>query len=634
MNSLMRLRAMRAIAVVLSAIFAVLTFVTFFMAIEMYDYGLYSAVKKESVLKYDVVYSAAYDIAYDIFQCCDDDYSPIIADPHADAYAAGRELYYTVTKEDGEVCAARLVPDGEKIAYTFDYVMYYEPILGNEYYNEVDGENTEEYTVTLDVPAFRSCRDNIYYADKFFSFAYKNRYNVIAVCAVSAILTVLTYAFAVAAAGKRRDTDETVMTFFDKIPFDVMLFAEFWLALLLYAFCDAWWYEMALTLIALCVSIFIGSITLTLLSMTSVVRVKKRTFIKNNVTVMTVRAIWRLTVKIVRAVPMFWRALLIACGAAVLDFVSVVIMVEGEFPIPYIFLWIVMIAGVSFVAYNMSRLKKGAERIASGELDYKISTDNLLYDFKRHAENLNSIGDGMSAAVEERMKGERFKTELITNVSHDIKTPVTSIINYVYLLDKCGLENEDAKSYVEVLKRQSEKLKKLTEDIVEASKASSGVIAVDCKPCDLAILLAQAAGEYEERFASAGLTLVSRIPEVPVPVFADGKLIFRIFDNLLGNALKYSLTGTRVHLLLAESDGYATASITNVSREPLPADGDELTERFVRGDASRHTDGSGLGLSIAKSLADLQGGSLTVKTDGDFFKATLRMQTVANDNVC
>lgn len=627
MKHLMKLRFMRALAIVLSAVFALLTFLSAVVVTEMYNHGFYSAAKEEE-MKNDLVYTFAREYGWVLIGFIDTG-SIISTYYKLDDYAEQQEIYYNISVEGGGSYELS-VPDGEKIAYTFEYTFYtYAPEV---YYDSAATEESEEVVthVTINIPASRSVTDEVYYADKYFHDVYSNRYNVIIVCAVSAVLTVLTYAFAVAAAGKRRgEYEAAVPTFFDKIPFDILLAAELGLAFLAVAFCDAWWGDV-MTAIAVCICIFVGSITLTLLSMTAVVRMRLGTLVRNNVTVKLAVWVWRVTCRVVRAVPLFWRALVVALILPVADFVFVVWWVDGDFPIPYFMLWILIVAGICLAAYNMSRLKKGAERLAAGDLEKKIPTDNLIFDFKRHAENLNSIGDGMSAAVEERMKGERFKTELITNVSHDIKTPVTSIINYVDLLGKCELEG-DAAEYVEVLRRQSEKLKKLTEDIVEASKASSGVIAVDCKQCDLVILLSQTAGEYEERFTAAGLNLVSRMPESPVPVFADGRLIFRIFDNLLGNAVKYSLPGTRVYLTLTETDGYATASVSNVSREPLPVSGEELTERFVRGDASRHTEGSGLGLSIAKSLAELQGAKLTVKTDGDYFKATLRMKTVAND---
>lgn len=229
----------------------------------------------------------------------------------------------------------------------------------------------------------------------------------------------------------------------------------------------------------------------------------------------------------------------------------------------------------------------------------------------------------MKKAVDEQMKSERFKTELITNVSHDIKTPLTSIINYVDLIKKEDCDNEKIKEYTEVLDRQSSRLKKLVDDLVEASKASSGVLAVDMKPCEIGVLLSQTAGEYEEKLKKAGLELVLTQPETSVTIMADGRHLWRIFDNLMNNVCKYSLPSSRVYLTLEEQNGNAVVTFKNISKTPLNITSDELMERFVRGDSSRNTEGSGLGLSITKSLTELQKGKFDLTVDGDLFKATL-----------
>ena len=233
----------------------------------------------------------------------------------------------------------------------------------------------------------------------------------------------------------------------------------------------------------------------------------------------------------------------------------------------------------------------------------------------------------MSAAVEERTRSEHFKTELITNVSHDLKTPLTSIVNYTALL-KAEQEKEQPdetkmREYTEILERQSAKLRKLTEDLVEASKASTGNLKCEPVLLDVGELITQAAGEYAERFDAKKLEMIIREPEGAVNIMADSRHMWRIFDNLLGNIAKYALEGTRVYISLYAQEGRATAIFRNTSKYELKLDPAELSERFVRGDASRHTDGSGLGLSIAKSLAELQGGTLDVVTDGDLFKVIL-----------
>ena len=242
---------------------------------------------------------------------------------------------------------------------------------------------------------------------------------------------------------------------------------------------------------------------------------------------------------------------------------------------------------------------------------------------KEHGENLNRISEGVVKAVNERMKSEHLKTELITNVSHDIKTPLTSIINYSDLIEKEETENEKIKEYAEVLHRQSSRLKKLIEDLVDASKASTGNVEMNLEICDVGVLLEQACGEFSQRMFDKNMDLVSKQPQEPVRIMADPKLLWRVFDNLMTNICKYAMAGTRVYLSVEEQKGQAVISFKNISEYPLDITAEELMERFVRGDRSRHTEGNGLGLSIAKSLTELQNGSLELVVDGDLFKVLL-----------
>ena len=244
----------------------------------------------------------------------------------------------------------------------------------------------------------------------------------------------------------------------------------------------------------------------------------------------------------------------------------------------------------------------------------------MFLDMKDHAININNINDGIAKAVEERMKSERFKTELITNVSHDIKTPLTSIINYVDLLEKEEIENETAKEYIGVLSRQSARLKKLIEDLLEASKASTGNISVSLTQLELGILLSQALGEYDEKFSNSNLQVVLNKTDDLLLVMADNRHIWRVFDNILNNISKYAQPNTRVYIDAKRNGKNAEISFRNISKDALNISGDELMERFVRGDSSRNTEGSGLGLSIAKSLTEVQKGNLKIQIDGDLFK--------------
>ena len=223
------------------------------------------------------------------------------------------------------------------------------------------------------------------------------------------------------------------------------------------------------------------------------------------------------------------------------------------------------------------------------------------------------------------MKSERFKAELITNVSHDLKTPLTSIINYVNLLKMEEVENPKAREYMRMLDRKSQRLKKLTEDLVEASKASTGALTVNREKIGMCQLVDQALGEYEEKLEARKLTVVPSLPEGETYVYADGRHLWRVIDNLLGNCAKYAMEGTRIYLELVRGKGQVTLSIKNISRDPLNVPPERLMERFVRGDESRTTEGSGLGLSIARSLTELQGGTFELAVDGDLFKATVTM---------
>jgi len=254
----------------------------------------------------------------------------------------------------------------------------------------------------------------------------------------------------------------------------------------------------------------------------------------------------------------------------------------------------------------------------------------MILDLKDHGENLNSIATGMTKALEARLKSERMKTELITNVSHDIKTPLTSIINYASLIGNELKDKDDEKlsEYSEVLVRQSESLKRLIEDLVEASKASSGNLDVALAPCDASIFISQASGEYEEKLKNTDLTLVTKESPEELYIMADGRRMWRIFDNLMNNICKYALPGTRVYLSLERFSDRALITFKNTSKEPLDMTEEELMERFTRGDSSRHTEGNGLGLSIARSLAELQNGQLRLALDGDLFKAILSFPLV------
>lgn len=299
-------------------------------------------------------------------------------------------------------------------------------------------------------------------------------------------------------------------------------------------------------------------------------------------------------------------------------------------------------------AIEKDRIRKGIKEIASGNVNYQIPLEKMHGESREMADLVNGIGDGLNNAVAAAMKSERLKTDLITNVSHDIKTPLTSIINYVDLLKRENPEDPKIQGYLEVLEAKAQRLKVLTEDVVEASKVSSGNITLEMMDVDLVEMVNQTIGEFYEKMEAKDLTVVASLPEEPAIVHVDGRRMWRVLENIFNNAAKYAMPGTRIYADLRVKDVETTTGITgkiaegmkgvkstpakkkvvefslkNISENPLNIDAEELTERFIRGDVSRSTEGSGLGLSIARDLTEMQGGRFKLYVDGDLFKVMI-----------
>lgn len=274
-------------------------------------------------------------------------------------------------------------------------------------------------------------------------------------------------------------------------------------------------------------------------------------------------------------------------------------------------------------ADGQDRIMDGLKKISDGELQYKIKTDTLTGKQKVMAEYINNIGSGLDAAVENSLKKERMQTELITNVSHDLKTPLTSIINYVDLMKRENPTDPKIQEYLRILDEKSQRLKVLTEDVVEASKASTGNIKLEMNDIDFVEMVQQVIGEFEEKFQEKNLTMMVHFTDEPSIIYADGQRMWRVLENVFGNVVKYAMEGTRVYAEISNRNKKVTFSLKNISAQPLNISADELTERFIRGDVSRNTEGSGLGLSIAKSLTELQGGEFKLYLDGDLFKVMI-----------
>ncbi len=512
------------------------------------------------------------------------------------------------------------------------------------------GSQHESYEVLAYIDESLDAEDNYYYYGNLIDLGHSLKYALIPLAIASLLLSVLGFAVLMCVSGRRPvkdgESDEVHPGVFNRIPFDIMLAAVIILFVIGIMGAAELFYSVKLIVTAVFGTIIVVTLISILLGlcMSIAARLKQGTLIKNTLIAMAcciiwrgVKAVWRIIKRsfrfvgeLLHSIPMIWKTSLVLAGVMFIEFIFIC---ACWWETDVLLLWwiiekMIMTPVVMYSAICLRRLQKAGEKLAAGELGYKADTRGIFWDLKRHAENLNSIADGMSLAVDERMKSERMKTELITNVSHDIKTPLTSIINYVDLISREECDNERIAEYTEVLSRQSARLKRLIEDLVEASKAATGNLEVVMSMCDANVFISQAAGEYEHRLNEAGLQIVVSQPEDTVYVMADGRRMLRIFDNLMNNICKYAQGGTRVYLSLERAGENAVITFKNVSREPLNISADELMERFVRGDSSRNTEGSGLGLSIAKSLTELQGGTLELSVDGDLFKAILTFPVV------
>jgi len=447
--------------------------------------------------------------------------------------------------------------------------------------------------------------------------------------------------FLLCCAARRREADAFVLSWQDKIPYDLYLCAMVPVICLCfgggvsgsmeaYRSSNNQGYLITLyTFAAALFAVFFALLAAALMS--TAARIKTRTLLRNTL-------IWRILKWLgrgCRALGRWWRAtfgnwsftqrlillFLAYLTGTVLTALTVILIPVYQGAVLFLLCrW----------AEEWRKIRRGTQAIVGGAPETLIDDSGMKHfpDLREHAGQLNDLGGAINSAVEERMKSERMKAALITNVSHDLKTPLTSIINYVDLLKKEDIQEEKAREYIEVLDRKSQRLKKLTEDLVEASKASTGTLTVNPERLGLVQLTTQALGEYSEKLSAAGLTVVPTLPADEVYVQADGRHLWRVLDNLMGNCVKYAMPGTRVYLDLIVWDGQVTISLKNISAQQLNIPPEQLMERFVRGDESRTTEGSGLGLSIARSLTELQGGTFRLDVDGDLFKAVVSLPQI------
>lgn len=566
-----------------------------------------------------------YEVGKKTWEICDDyiameggNYELDKIYPKGNSYS---NLRFRVTDEQDKVEFSN-VSDGDTFCYSTVYV-----------------DKTFDVYLVKDLPA----QDGIYWAKVFYDKAERWGQNALELLILFGTMELFLLIFLARTAARRED-GELQGGWQEKIPFDLYLLVDGTVIALLCVAVDEVYsyvrfytppYDVLLLGISFALAVLVFAAWVTFCARVKVGGLWKGTIIYSLLCLCwkVVKWCWgvlcafgRGVMNLLHAIPMIWRT----AALCVLVSAATVILADAGYYDGYFklvaLLFLLSVAACLFSA-QLRKLQKEGEALAAGDLDAQVDTKWMYWDVKRHAENLNSIGDGMAAAIDKQLKSERLKTELITNVSHDIKTPLTSIINYVDLLQHEHTPEQE-EEYLAVLKRQAFKLKKLTEDLVEASKATTGNLPVNAVRCSMNELLSQVEGEYGDKLSAAELTLVSVMPEKELFCCVDGALMWRVIDNLLSNICKYAQNGTRVYLTLEKTGGEAVVTFKNTSRAALNIPAEELMERFVRGDSSRSTEGNGLGLSIAQSLTELQGGKMALAIDGDLFKAILRFPTV------
>ena len=537
---------------------------------------------------------------------------------------------YQIYGEDGDLLAESNVASSQGMT----------ELYSDEYLYTVEDDDSYQLTLYTD-ESFLEYHPSLEFGIGLLNVAYNWRYSAIlfAVAGVIAFFALLVFLYC--SAGYKEGTEEAVLGRVYKIPFDLytLIFAGIFICESFFLQRVSWYVGSVNSIICFAFFLLVDFLLLLSYTMSFAVRFKVGGVLKNTLIYRLVSSIWRGIRKIALRIrylciriPMIWKTVLVLAAFVLLNFYVTVATGYREL----VFIWFLeclfIVPAVIVIAVSLKELQKGGLKIADGDLNFRINTRHMFSDFKDFGETLNHISSGMSKAVEEQIRSERLKTELITNVSHDIKTPLTSIINYVDLIKKEEPENETVREYIGVLDRQSERLKKLIEDLVEASKASTGNLAVDMAPADVGVLFSQAVGEYQERLMKNGLELIVSESEEPVTILADGRHLWRVFDNLLNNISKYAQPQTRVYLSLEKKGEEAVITFRNISKYELNITGDELMERFVRGDGSRNTEGHGLGLSIAKSLVALQNGTMDLVIDGDLFKVVLTFHCINREN--
>ena len=524
----------------------------------------------------------------------------------------------------------RPAPEGTNYLYIENYFFWDNQGIGHQY--ELGIVQGPEYNVTM---YMLPTPGDWGWEWQLLDLGYEYRYELVWVLVGSLLVFAIGATYLCCAAGRKPYSNVVQPGGFNRIPLDIYAFGGFWIVfflLMLIVEGLTWGYD-ELTWVSFLIAGVLGLLGCVVFvafcfACAAQFKMPNWFFLRHSLIGRVVIFLWKLlkrafafvrrvTGRLWSLLPVIWQWLLTGFGLLVVLVIG--IAAKGSM---LLLALLICLLTVVYGAYCFGTLLKRTKDMSQGDLNAKVDDRFLIGCFREHAHNLNALADVVVEAAKKQMQSERMKAELVTNVSHDIKTPLTSIINYVDLLQKA--ENQaQAEEYVQVLDRQSQRLKKLIDDLMEMSKASTGNMPVELTAVDPVEAINQALGEFSEKLENAGLIPIFTAPEKPVQMKADGRLVWRVLSNLLGNAVKYALPGTRLYIDLTAVDSTVLISLKNISREPLNVSAQELLERFVRGDASRNTEGSGLGLNIAQSLMELQGGSLQLLVDGDLFKVTL-----------
>lgn len=626
-------------AVIFSYIMAFVLFLSVTLVVVLGYYKFYFSTAQ--IVKEEVLTEMAGREAHYIENILDEEIKN--ENTYLENYYKDKNVFYEITYiESGEVVTNY---NGQEYIATVDSVYYtYEDVIIRQDENSTYWDTIEHHTADIKLYIAKDMKKNDLFsvASKLVDIGYRLKYALVFIAIGSLAIFIFLLCFLYSAAGHTTN-GKIKRNFLDKVPFDILTAIVVFLGVLSVIFISESFYEDFAFAVA--VTSLIGSVDYFIAlgyTMSFATRIKTRTLIRNNLLYHIFKFLGKYLKKFFSRLKYLYnnasllkKTWVIALGVLILSTFFIVgvgdvisYWARDEFVIIMLIITAIVIALLFYFAVILQKIKLGGERIAKGDLQYKIDTKYMYYDFKEFAESLNNINDGLQEAINEKMKSEHFKTELITNVSHDIKTPLTSIINYVDLIKKEEIENEKLCEYIDVLDRQSARLKKLVEDLVEASKASSGNLTVNLAPCNITVLLNQALGEFSEKLEKANLIPILKTDDDGIAVLADGRHLWRVFDNLLSNVCKYGLEGTRVYIDVKTEKNGVLVTFRNISKYQLNVSSEELLERFVRGDKSRHTEGHGLGLSIAKSLMEIQGGSLDISVDGDLFKVTVKIKNL------